>query len=98
MLVVQQLQIITGVAKGLTRTNEPLAAFDDSPVAKEESQRMSRAREDLRVVRLRKGIMEAVRKTVDMWCTDATVNDVSLFSNSWLHPSLTHSGSLYLNL
>ena len=43
---------------------------------KEEMERMARAREDPRIVRLRNAILEAVKQTVNLWCTDATVSDV----------------------
>ena len=74
----QQLQIITGVARGLTRTNDSLLIFDDSPDTKEESERMRRAREDPRVVQLRESILDSIRKTVDLWSTDASIGYVSL--------------------
>ena len=74
----QQLQIITGVARGLTRTNESLLIFDDSPDVKREAEAMSHARDDPRVVQLREGILDAVSKTVDLWSTDATIGNVSL--------------------
>lgn len=73
----QQLQIITGVARGLTRTNDSLLIFDDSPDVKEETERMKRARENPQVVQLRESILDAVRKTVELWSTDATVSYVS---------------------
>ncbi|THG94418.1 hypothetical protein EW026_g7050 [Hermanssonia centrifuga] len=74
-LVVQQLQTIAGVARGLTRTNDSLLIFDDSPDMKQETERMRRARQDPRVVRLRDAILDATRRTVDLWCTDASVSD-----------------------
>ncbi len=78
-LVVQQLQTIAGVARGLTRTNDSLLIFDDSPDMKQETERMRRARQDPRVVRLRDAILDATRRTVDLWCTDASVSDVSYY-------------------
>ncbi|KAI0087502.1 ARM repeat-containing protein [Irpex rosettiformis] len=73
-LVYQQLQIITGVARGLTRTNDSLLIFDDSPDVKRETELMRRAREDSRTIRLRESIFDGVRKTVEIWSTDATIS------------------------
>ncbi|KAI0799725.1 ARM repeat-containing protein [Irpex lacteus] len=73
-LVYQQLQIITGVARGLTRTNDSLLIFDDSPDVKQETEHMKRARDDPRTIQLRESILDAIRKTVDLWSTDATIS------------------------
>ncbi|KAI0686931.1 ARM repeat-containing protein [Cytidiella melzeri] len=73
-LVYQQLQIITGVARGLTRTNDSLLIFDDSPDIREELERMKRARDDPRTIHLRESILDAIRRTVALWSTDATIS------------------------
>ncbi|KAI0341153.1 ARM repeat-containing protein [Trametopsis cervina] len=73
-LAYQQLQIITGVARGLTRTNDSLLVFDDSSDVREESERMKRARADPRTVQLRESILDTIRKTVELWSTDATIS------------------------
>ena len=78
VLAVQQLQTVAGVARGLTRTNDSLLVFDDSPNVKLEMERISRAREDPGIVQLRDGILNAVRQSVELWCTDASVSDVSI--------------------
>lgn len=74
-IAVQQLQTLTGVARGLTRTNDTLLIFEDSPDVKLESEQMKRAREDPRVVRLRDAILDCIRKCIELWSTDASVSN-----------------------
>lgn len=74
-VAIEQLLTITSVAQGLTRTAESLLIFDDSPASLEEAERMKLAREDPRVLRLREGILDAIRRTVDLWSTDASISD-----------------------
>ncbi|KAI9431177.1 ARM repeat-containing protein [Lactarius indigo] len=72
-LAIQQLQILSGVAKGLTRTSDA-AGFENSPVT-EELERMQRARDDIRVVRLREEMLRAIQGAVELWSTDAEVSE-----------------------
>ncbi|KAH9942102.1 ARM repeat-containing protein, partial [Amylocystis lapponica] len=74
-MAIQQLETITGVAKGLTRITESLLIFDDSPAVKQEVQQMNNARGDPRMLKLRENIINAVRNVVELWSTDATVSD-----------------------
>ncbi|KAL1943353.1 hypothetical protein VTO73DRAFT_4428 [Trametes versicolor] len=74
-LAVQQLETLTGVARGLTRVTDSLLALDDSPEVQAAIGDMSRAREDDRVVKLREAILSAIRGTVELWSTDASVCD-----------------------
>lgn len=71
------MQTITGVAKGLTRTNDSLLVLDDSPESREEYEDVLRTREDPRMVQLREGILLAVRRIVELWTEDASISDVS---------------------
>ena len=73
-LAIQQLQILSGVAKGLTRTSDP-TGFENSPVA-EELEHMQRARDDIRVARLREDMLRAIQGAVELWSTDAEVSEV----------------------
>lgn len=75
-LAIQQLQALTGVAKGLTRVSDSLLAIDDSTEALEETERLNRAREDARMTGLRSLLMQAITSTVELWSTDASVGDV----------------------
>ncbi|CDO75722.1 hypothetical protein BN946_scf184493.g20 [Trametes cinnabarina] len=74
-MAVQQLETLTGVSRGLTRVNDSLLALDDSPEVQAALEEMNRAREDHRVVKLREGILSAIRGTVELWSTDASVSD-----------------------
>ncbi|OBZ74388.1 Importin-13 [Grifola frondosa] len=74
-VAIQQLETLTCVAKGLTRTADSLLVLDESPAVQEETERMRRARDDPRMVKLREAILDAVRNIVELWSTDASVND-----------------------
>ncbi|KAH9966317.1 ARM repeat-containing protein [Lactifluus volemus] len=72
-LAIQQLQTLAGVAKGLTRTTDA-AGFENSPAA-EEVERMQRARDDNRMVRLREDMLNAIEGTVELWSMDAGISE-----------------------
>lgn len=74
-MIIIQLQTLSGVAKGLTRTADSLF-FDESPTEQLETGRMARAREDPRMVRLRDSVLSAISTTLEYWSTDASVSDV----------------------
>lgn len=76
-VAIQQLETIAGVAKGLTHTTDSLLIFDDSPPVQEMHRQIKQARDDPRSVELRKAILDAVRRTIELWSTDASVSDVS---------------------
>jgi hypothetical protein len=76
MLATQQLQTLSGVAKGLTRTADA-AGFETSPAA-DEVECMQRARDDIRMVRLRDHMLHAIQGAVELWSTDAGISEVSL--------------------
>lgn len=84
----QQLQALTGIAKGLTRISDSLLAIDDSAEALEEMERLTRARGDVRMTGLRDLLMQAITLTVELWSTDASVGDVGV-SYLLLNYSLT---------
>lgn len=79
-VAIVQLQTLSGVAKGLTRTADSLLIIDETPAEREEAERLRQAREDYRMVKLRENLFAAVRSTFELWSTDASVSDVSLFS------------------
>lgn len=82
-LAITQLQTLSGVAKGLTRTADSLF-FDESPTEQLETGQMERARADPRMAKLREGIFSGIGATLDLWSTDAAVSDVSILSVSRL--------------
>lgn len=77
-MAIVQLQTLSGVSKGLTRTADSLLIIDETPAEREEAERLLRARDDYRMVKLRESLFEAVRGTFELWSTDASVSDVSL--------------------
>ncbi|KAI0290272.1 armadillo-type protein [Multifurca ochricompacta] len=72
-LAIQQLQTLSGVAKGLTCTSD-VTDLESSP-ATEEIKRMERARDDIRMVRLREDMLRAIQGTVELWSTDAGISE-----------------------
>ena len=84
--IIIQLQTLSGIAKGLTRTADSLF-FDEDPNEQLETGRMGRAREDPRMVKLRNAMFSAIRTTLEYWSTDAGVSDVRhtfVRSDYWL--------------
>jgi hypothetical protein len=86
---VDQLQTLTGVAKGLTRATDSIFALDYSPELSEEEIKMNQARNDPRMVQLRADILSLIQNALDIWSTDALVSDVrSLICLPFDSPSL----------
>ena len=79
-VAIVQLQTLSGVAKGLTRTADSLLIIDETPAERAEAERLRRARDDYRMVKLRESLFAAARSTFELWSTDASVSDVSLMS------------------
>ena len=77
-LAIQQLQALTGIAKGLTRISDSLPTIDGSAEALEETGKLNRAREDVRMAELRNLLMQAITSTIELWSTDASVGDVGV--------------------
>ncbi|CCM04086.1 uncharacterized protein FIBRA_06245 [Fibroporia radiculosa] len=75
IIALQQLETISGVARGLTRSTDSLLIFDDAPEVQEEARQMRLAREDPRMVKLRDAILDGIRRIVGLWSTDASVCD-----------------------
>lgn len=80
-MAIMQLQTLSGVTKGLTRTADSLLTFEESPEEQAEAERMRRAREDLRMIKIRDAMFAAIRSAVDLWSTDAAVSDVGAESH-----------------
>lgn len=88
-MAVLQLQTLSGVAKGLTRMSESILV-DDSSEEQAYLERMTHARGDLRMVKLREEIFSVIRSIVDMWSTDAGVSDVNLVPTCHIFPLTLH--------
>ncbi|KAH7905355.1 armadillo-type protein [Hygrophoropsis aurantiaca] len=74
-MAIVQLQTLSGVAKGLTRTTDSLLILDETPEEQAEAERLRVAREDFRMVKLRGEVFAAVQSTTHLWSTDASVSD-----------------------
>ncbi|TFK73053.1 ARM repeat-containing protein [Pluteus cervinus] len=68
-----QLDILSGVAKGLTRTSD-VNSTDDSPELQAELKKIEAARENPQIVKLRDDIYAAIRHIMELWSTDAEVS------------------------
>ena len=82
MLAIQQLDTLSGVAKGLTRLADGILIFSDRDQEEEQNGHLElihRARDDLRMVKLREQIFGALRVVVELWSTDAEVAAVRFF-------------------
>ncbi|KAI5120002.1 hypothetical protein M0805_008463 [Coniferiporia weirii] len=74
-LAIQQLQTLTGCAKGLTRASDLLFAFDEDAKAQAEMEKLQRACDDPRMSRLREAILQGVQGVMALWSADATTAD-----------------------
>ncbi|KAI9508978.1 ARM repeat-containing protein [Russula earlei] len=72
-LATQQIQTLSGVAKGLTPATDA-AGFESSPAA-EEVERMQRVRDDIRMVRLREYMLHGIQGAIELWSTDAGISE-----------------------
>lgn len=75
-MMIVQLQTLTGISKGLTRTTDSLLILEESSADQAEAERLQRARDDYRMVKLREDIFGAFRSTIEFWSGDASVSDV----------------------
>ncbi|KZV82789.1 ARM repeat-containing protein [Exidia glandulosa HHB12029] len=75
LLCLNELQALTGCAKGLTSQNETFFDADEDDEVTANNERMERARAHPDIVKLREAITLALSRTVDIWSTDATIAD-----------------------
>jgi len=75
-MMIVQLQTLTGISKGLTCTTDSLLVLEESAADQAEAERLQRARDDYRMVKLREDIFGAFRTTIEIWSGDASVSDV----------------------
>ena len=78
-MAVIQLQTLSGIAKGLTRTADLSLSLDESPEEQADFERLQNARSDARMVKLRAAIFSAAKTIVELWSVDAGISDVRLF-------------------
>ncbi|KAJ7153236.1 hypothetical protein C8R46DRAFT_473041, partial [Mycena filopes] len=67
-----QLEILAGVAKGLTRTADPMA-FDEEEDGGAEADAVRAAREDPRTGALRAALFDAIVQVAELWSADSEV-------------------------
>ncbi|KAJ7087128.1 hypothetical protein C8R44DRAFT_991404 [Mycena epipterygia] len=72
LAAILQLEILAGVAKGLTRTADPLA-FDEDESGGAEADAVRAAREDPRTGALRGALFDAIARVAELWSADAEV-------------------------
>lgn len=73
-MAIQQLDTLSGVAKGLTRLTDGILIFSEQDEEQNgQLDAINRAREDPRMIKLRDSIFGALRGVVDLWSTDAEV-------------------------
>ncbi|KAG2354786.1 ARM repeat-containing protein [Suillus spraguei] len=75
IIIISQLQTLSGVAKGLTRTQDSLLILDESPEERAEAERLQRARDDYTMVKVREDLFNTIRNVTTCWSTDAGVSD-----------------------
>lgn len=78
--VILQLEILCGIAKGLTRTPSPaeglLLSFEEEPGLRKELDEINAARDDGRMANLRQMIISAVGRCVEVFGSDVGVGQV----------------------
>lgn len=68
---------MTGCARGLTSTAEPLFVLEESDQSQVVLAQMSAAREDPRMVKLRRDTLVGLDRAMQLWSADVEVADVS---------------------
>ncbi|KAJ7915368.1 hypothetical protein B0H13DRAFT_2324463 [Mycena leptocephala] len=72
LAAILQLEVLAGVAKGLTRTADPMA-FDEEDGGGAEADAVRAAREDPRTGALRAALFDAIAQVAELWSADAEV-------------------------
>jgi len=89
-MVILQLEILSGVSKGLTRSTEGLYGDDDEdPAVQAELEKLRIAREDPRMQRIREETFSSIQRIFDIWSMDAEISHVRLFFSHSNGRSLT---------
>ncbi|KAF8637543.1 hypothetical protein AX17_002750 [Amanita inopinata Kibby_2008] len=73
-MAILHLETLSGIAKGLTRLSEDVFVTEDNPALQVELEKIRKARDDLRMIKLRDDIYGTLRSVVDIWSTDASIN------------------------
>lgn len=73
---VAQLQGLSGCAKGLTNTTDPLLEFSTAEEDREVVRQMEVARQDARMIEMRRKIIDVLTLAMNIWSADAEVGEV----------------------
>ncbi|KNZ71941.1 Importin-13 [Termitomyces sp. J132] len=77
MIIINEVETLSGVAKGLTRSTDGLVILGERDSESQASlEAMERVREDPRVLSLRKTISDTLEAVVNIWSTDAGISNV----------------------
>jgi hypothetical protein len=82
-----QLEILSGIAKGLTRSDDGFTVLEEDSEVIADTTAVTVARDDPRAVKLRENIFAAIRGVVELWSLDVEISHVS----SFLPPPITRS-------
>ncbi|KAG6814952.1 hypothetical protein H0H93_011532, partial [Arthromyces matolae] len=95
-ILINELETLSGVAKGLTRSNDGLAVLGerDSEIQASLAE-VERAREDPRVSRLQKSISDTLEAVFNLWSTDAGVSSVRSNSSFSVGVDETEKSHIY---
>lgn len=77
-MAILHLETLSGIARGLTKMNEDALGAEDDPAIQVELEKIRKAREDLRTIKVRENVYGVLRNVVDIWSTDAGISHVSL--------------------
>ncbi|KAF8632069.1 hypothetical protein AX15_002067 [Amanita polypyramis BW_CC] len=73
-VAILHLETLSGIARGLTRMNEDALGAEEDPVIQAELEKIRKAREDLRMIKVRENVYGILRNVVDIWSTDAGIS------------------------
>ncbi|KAG1884709.1 armadillo-type protein [Suillus subluteus] len=75
IIIISQLQTLSGVAKGLTRMQDSLLILDELPEERAEAERLQQARDNYTMVKVHEDLFNTIRNVATFWSTDAGVSD-----------------------
>jgi hypothetical protein len=79
-LEILRLEILSGIAKGLTRSEDGFTVLEDDPEVVADTTAVQLTRDDSRAVKLREKIFAAIRGVVELWSLDVEIiSHVSFF-------------------
>jgi hypothetical protein len=92
IIIISQLQTSSGVAKGLTCTQDSLFILDESPEERAEAECLQQARDNYTMVKVREDLFNSIRNVATFWSVDAGVSDVRFSVISTHYSTNTEQG------